>query len=260
MSDAHTCPTCGRDDFASEQGMQIHRGQIHGSTRETLVCEQCGDEFETTRHHAERGQRYCSRACSANAQRDRVTVACTWCGTDHEKIPAEAERAEHHFCSDDCQRSWRSEAHSGEGSPVWTDRVTVTCEQCGSLVEKARHNAEKVDLHFCDLETCFSEWCSENRRGEAHPNYSGGSFDYGPGWNEEKREAVRERDNRRCQGCGISESSHQDEFGRRLPVHHIAPARTVDDPEERNGMSNLIALCIPCHTKWERMAPLRPDA
>lgn len=103
-----------------------------------------------------------------------------------------------------------------------------------------------------------SDWVPS---GEDHPRWNGGLFPYGRGWNEEKKELVRERDNRECQSCGRSESEHTDLFGKRHSVHHIQKARSFDNPERRNRPSNLVTLCETkeCHRKWERMSPLRPQ-
>lgn len=98
--------------------------------------------------------------------------------------------------------------------------------------------------------------------GPDHYLWNGGALDYGEGWTEPKREAVRERDGRVCQnpGCGRTQEEHLEMFGEKHTVHHIMKARTFDDPIERNDMSNLITLCRnPCHRYWEAMSPLRPD-
>lgn len=82
---------------------------------------------------------------------------------------------------------------------------------------------------------------------------------YGEGWDEAKKEQVRERDGRQCVYCSRSEEVHIEKFGRKQAVHHISPADWVDDAEERNHPDNLITLCIDgCHQKWEGI-PLRPD-
>lgn len=87
--------------------------------------------------------------------------------------------------------------------------------------------------------------------GEDHPDYSGGSFPYGPGWTAKKRRSVRSRDGYECVRCGISQQQHQQKYEQKLHVHHITPARQVDDPEERNAMDNLVALCKTCHDTVE---------
>lgn len=90
--------------------------------------------------------------------------------------------------------------------------------------------------------------------GENNPNWTGGTFPYGKGWNEKKREKVRESQDRECASCGM----HESENGKRLDVHHIEKARSIADPEERNAVENLVALCQTCHKRWEQMSPLRP--
>lgn len=83
-----------------------------------------------------------------------------------------------------------------------------------------------------------------------------GRRSYGVGWNESKKERVREVYERSCGVCGKPE----DELNRRLDVHHIIPARQFSDPEKRNSTDNLIALCPTCHSRAERIAPLLPQS
>jgi hypothetical protein len=85
------------------------------------------------------------------------------------------------------------------------------------------------------------------------------TIDYGPGFDDAKKRAVRERDGRECQRCGLDEDTHLAAFDRRLPVHHIEPARTVEDPRERNDMPNLVTVCVACHTKIDTGHAPNPD-
>lgn len=64
---------------------------------------------------------------------------------------------------------------------------------------------------------------------------------------KQKRETVLERDDRRCQFCGVTEEQHKDERGRSLDVHHIIPRRAggSDRPE------NLLPVCVECHRTLE---------
>jgi hypothetical protein len=109
---------------------------------------------------------------------------------------------------------------------------------------------------------------SPHEAGPDHPLHDPTTLsDYGPGWNEAKKEQIRERDNRECQHCGRSEAEHLDLIGMRQSVHHIQKARSFDDSRIRNHPDNLVTLCqIPpkggeksCHKVWERYSPLRPD-
>lgn len=99
---------------------------------------------------------------------------------------------------------------------------------------------------------------SVHNRGASHPNYSGGEIVYGKGWNEDKKEAVRERDGFECQVCGKSQKEELAQNDRRLSVHHIINARKFDDPEKRNDMDNLVTLCHKHHMEWEGI-PLQPQ-
>lgn len=92
--------------------------------------------------------------------------------------------------------------------------------------------------------------------GEKHPNWKGGQSRYGKGWNESKRESVRERDNHTCQhpGCEISSSEHKERYSVDLHVHHITKARDFEDPEQRNSTDNLVSLCIEHHDHYEKIS------
>lgn len=54
---------------------------------------------------------------------------------------------------------------------------------------------------------------------------------------------VRDLQSRECADCGI----HEDRYGKLLSVHHIKPFVTFNTPEEANKVSNLVAVCEPCH-------------
>lgn len=98
---------------------------------------------------------------------------------------------------------------------------------------------------------------TEEISGENHPHWKGGQSPYGEGWTEQKRSQVLERDNHRCQSCGVRASDHQEEHGSGLHIHHIIPASEFSNPAERNDISNLVALCSSCHRKWEGI-PVKP--
>lgn len=107
-------------------------------------------------------------------------------------------------------------------------------------------------LHH-DIET--RQWPGD-LEGEDHPFWKGGTKPYGPGWNQSKKQAVRERDNHTCQepNCSVTQDEHLSENGQKLHVHHLQKARDIDDPQERNAKENLITLCLECHRRWEKVA------
>jgi len=74
--------------------------------------------------------------------------------------------------------------------------------------------------------------------------------DYGPHW-EQIRNAVRQRDQFRCQVCGSPES------GKAHHVHHKNPLRNFQSKDEANRMENLITLCPNCHKMAESNVKIR---
>jgi transposase len=132
--------------------------------------------------------------------------------------------------------------------------------------EKGRSGHEIADECGCSWSAVYS-WLKKNEidtrkrgngafSGEDHPRWNGGESKYGEGWNESKRNAVRDRDDCTCQDprCSVTQIEHLDEHGEKLHVHHLRKARDVDDPAERNGKENLITLCRDCHRRWEQIA------
>lgn len=90
---------------------------------------------------------------------------------------------------------------------------------------------------------------------EKNKEYTGEFADgvYGTLWKPRRREAL-ERDEFRCQDCGMSQNKHIKKYGWGLEVHHIEPARDFGDPDERHALDNLVSLCKECHVKRERGA------
>jgi DEAD/DEAH box helicase domain-containing protein len=67
---------------------------------------------------------------------------------------------------------------------------------------------------------------------------------YGSTW-EIQRKLARQRDDYRCQICGVQENIQAHE------VHHKIPFRWYMDAEQANQLSNLITLCPRCHQRAE---------
>lgn len=270
-ADGPDCPTCDRSDFTSWKAMAIHHAKVHGEVLDVEVeCAWCGAEKTVTRHEYRTHDRHfcgdddclarwrseCRSGEDSPHWGGRVTVHCSHCGDDIHKIPSLAESRDWHFCNRRCYANWLSENRSGEDSPHWNGGwLTVQCAHCGDDVEIAPHTDEIAEKHFCKDGECFEEWYSENFSGEDSPHWNGGTVPYGGGWTDRVKEPVRERQNRKCAGCG----THTSEFPERLSVHHIQKARTFDDDDARHDDLRLVALCRSCHPTWETMSPLRPQ-
>lgn len=84
--------------------------------------------------------------------------------------------------------------------------------------------------------------------GSKNPNWKGGTSGwYGWKWRTKITKKVKERDNHKCQKCGMTEEEHRKKFGRGLVVHHIIPRRLFTDKDKADSPFNLITLCDKCH-------------
>lgn len=266
------CPTCGRTNFADKRGMRTHHAAIHGESLVSVEveCANCGVSVTKHREDVKKTERsFCSDACQNEWQTEAfggqknpnykgavLEYECTWCGKSCKTF--DKRDYSRRFCSTACHGAWRSENQRGENHHQWTSRVEIICEFCEVIFEVKPNRAETS--RFCS-QRCLYEWQSRVWSGDGNHNWKGGLFPYGSGWNETKKEAVRERDEYECQGCGMEQTEHLDRFGRKLHVHHKQKARAFDDPEERNSMANLVSLCQGgCHQTAERMSPLYPFA
>jgi len=261
---ASNCPSCDRS-FESSRGLRSHHAQAHGEKlRNWVECDWCGSDTENT-PPKDSDKNFCDRSCYAQWQSEnetgenaagwkggKVDLVCDQCGNDYKRKPAEAD--ESRFCSKECHNAWMSENNNGIDHPCAKDS-TFECSWCGDVQHRAPANLSPGE-NFCD-KTCYGQWISENRNQENHPLFTGGRANYGKGWNDEKKERVRERDGHECQDCGMSSEAHKQSYGRDLSVHHIQKARNAGSDEERNAMENLVTLCMGCHAKWEKVSPLK---
>lgn len=255
----HECHTCG-EKFRTLKGMRSHHTQKHGESLVlvTFNCRNCG--LEVTRYGGN-GVKFCSQDCFFDHRRkngNKVLVACGYCGEGLNRFKSRVEKFNRQFCDEDClAKHYRENTPTGRANPQW-DGVKVECGNCGGVVYRRPSYVEQYNNIFCSA-ACRSEWQSENLVGERAPHWEGGEVEYGAGWTDKKKDAVRERDGRVCQNCGLSEEDHLEKYGTKHVIHHIQKARRFDDPSRRHDMDNLITLCRGrCHQRWEKLSPLRP--
>jgi len=237
--DVTECPTCGRTDFKSNEGMRRHHAMAHDESLsyKTRECKECGGEFEVhiawLRKETKTGK-FCSKKCKH--KHGRSTVECDVCGDKFTKQKHRSTR----FCSREC-------AYEGIH-----DADTQECVICGD--EYRTGGPAKADSRVTCSRECHSEWLTGRYTGEDNWSWKGGYENYyGDNWTEQRQKA-RERDNFECQACGMDES----DYPRELSVHHITPVRKYDQPEDANELDNLITMCEQCHGRWEGLY-LRPD-
>jgi transcriptional regulator with XRE-family HTH domain len=65
-------------------------------------------------------------------------------------------------------------------------------------------------------------------------------------WTSKLRKDIRQRDNYCCQVCKMLEKEHKLKYRTSLHVHHI------DSNKNNNCTTNLISLCIKCHSKVKK--------
>jgi len=156
------CPTCGRDDFASEMGMKQHHKRSHGESISGVVleCQNCGNTYSEKPSRVDRSS-YCSREC----RRDRISMTCTNCGVEYEVM---SHRSDSKFCSIECMAEHKSTI-TGEDHPLydggpsdkykrkgWTQFADKykswvgCCEYCGNGEELHLHHVEPISMggHF----------------------------------------------------------------------------------------------------------------
>lgn len=225
------------------------RGAAHFNWRggkERRVCCQCKKEFfhQRTRTRTNRGL-FCSKLCMIEA--GRAEKPCANCGTTVTSNLYRMRQWNNVFCNKGCYSEWQSRNQIGKGRK----RISVRCEWCGEELETIP--CLEGRKKFCNRE-CRGKWHSQNFRGARHPNWRGGTPDYyGDNWTEQRRKALK-RDNHQCQRC----KRYQGQDGIRLNVHHIKKFRLFgyvqgvnENYKQANQLSNLVTLCVSCHSTVE---------
>lgn len=124
--------------------------------------------------------------------------------------------------------------------------VETVCEHCSTSFRTTKNNYKSREMDFCSR-NCYGKWLSKNRKGENHPNYSGGyDYPYNGSWNRVRELAIK-RDYEKCRMCRLTRKECQKQYDRNLHVHHKIPTSYFDDVEEAHVLHNLITLCPDCH-------------
>ena len=237
---------------------------------ETVTCDNCGDSVEKYPSNISESANYCDSDCmyesrngGANFARYPELTDPDWIRERHHERGMTYEEIADELGCGTSTVSKRANQHGIETRRVKYAELADTEWLKELNHEKEMRLGEIANLIGCtrsavgyalrrndiDVKTYMPE-------GEENFFWKGGSTSdryYGPNW-QEKRDTIRERDNYECQNCGIDESQLPTE----LHIHHIQPKKTFDDIERANRESNLVALCQPCHNRWEGI-PLKPD-
>ena len=207
------------------------------------ICPKCGKHFTVSASRVYHGRgKCCSRDCQYLAAREnnqQITLKCAHCGKSF-KRDASSIKSEHQFCSRDC-------AYKGRGvglvkrivqKPYNCKRKSPReCPICG-----ANFIYSKSTQKYCSRK-CFEVAHRDNMLGERNPSFIDGRAKNkrcyrGDDWEIRRRE-VYKRDKYTCRVCGKKCR------GKEIQAHHIIPYRVSFD----NSLSNLVTLCIRCHSK-----------
>ena len=130
-----------------------------------------------------------------------------------------------------------------------TENKTLCCFCHNKISLPSWIDSSKVALHFCSPR-CRRAWAEETPslevRLDGRPGRRGANWELQAG-------LARERDQFRCQECGVTEEM----LGRQLDVHHKIPFSSFRSSVDANQLENLVSVCPACHAKIE--AQLRRD-
>lgn len=232
-------------------------GKDHWNHQENnVICDNCGDDLDRGKSEIN-DHNFCTRDC--RSEYFRIELTCTYCGKDFTRPQSLSKDEEKQFCSQDCKYDHLSKELSEnrlrEDNPNWqgkysTETVERICEECSTTFETERGEVERGRGRFCSRD-CYANRLSDAYAGENHYNWKGGGeIYYGENWLTTRKE-VLERDDYKCQSCGVGTDVHNEKYGYGLSVHHIVPFRQFDNSEMANETSNLITLCRDCHKTHE---------
>jgi DEAD/DEAH box helicase domain-containing protein len=118
---------------------------------------------------------------------------------------------------------------------------------------------EPLDLPPSEMQTT-GYWLGLSEETISHlrstGSWSNDPNNYGPDW-PRIRDAVRRRDDYRCQVCGAPETNRQHEVHHKQPFRSFRTAEGDIDLQRANRLDNLTTLCPSCHRKAEQNVRMR---
>lgn len=213
------CPECG-SEYKNKTGLRIHYSKTHGDVEDLwtdVKCANCSKEMKMPDH--------------------RIRAASKF------------------FCSGVCESEHKSENLTGENNPCWRggrNSVEFECNYCGETDTARQKRIDNQENIFCSIE-CRSKWHKEAKisRGENNSQWKGGISQKsrqhsGYNWSEQREKAIQ-RDNGKCQECGLTRKHQHEKYDTGFNVHHIKDFLEFDSVKEANKLDNLKTLCSKCH-------------
>lgn len=191
-----------------------------------VTCPDC-NQIRNIRKDQSRGQnsvicKKCNTSKLANENRGirpktGSTSGCKFCNLEFYKPPSSQKS----FCSKACH----------DQSRLIYKKETKNCGSCGACFLYGNKPFSNSVGRYCSLK-CRNNSYFENAVRYGHRNHR-------PRWASARKEFVKSG-NDFCSSCGLKDV--------RLEVHHVIPYRIC----KNNEKDNLVALCHPCHSKYEK--------
>lgn len=230
------CQCCGKLFLVQMNKLLIGKGKYCSTTcqykmaktRITKICPICNKNFDVFQSNVKRGKgKYCSVKCQHKASENKVERTCKQCGKMFLTTPSKIKFSGAKYCSKQCLDDSKKTS------------VRRICKKCNKEFYAYPHFVNKGEGIFCSKK-CSQMW----HRGENNSLWKGG-ISYGKychKFNNELKEKIRNKWDRKCGYCGKPEKENKAKLG----VHHI----NYDKEQGCNGNDFfLIPLCRSCHGK-----------
>lgn len=207
-------------------------------------CYTCAKQKEkpATRYHEDKPN-FCSNECYQKTRVKKATIQhpCPECGEKFQTKKGLVQNREFHTCSNECRQK---QLHKHN----YKERKETKCVNCGKTLKRTQNQVKNHENSVCS-DKCMSEWLSEHFKGENGPGYIHGNHGHRkyPSKFQNKREKIIQRDNEKCQICGLDRKKHKQLYTHDIEVHHI------DNNEQNNKDQNLITLCTSCNIQIEHL-------
>lgn len=183
----------------------------------------------------------------------RVETNCPVCGKKVVKPKSSIkEEQQAIYCSQKCAYKGRGKYTKRKVKDGYNTNRTKITKICDFCEDKFIVNKTNSDQKYCSRK-CFEKSHSERMSGESNPSYIDGRSKKkrsyrGEDWKEQRKKCYKRDDytcqkcNRKCVGRRDLNENNSDLL---IQCHHVTPYSEGGS----NKLSNLITLCVKCHTK-----------
>lgn len=152
------CKKCGLEKDVDEfRSRKKNNGEIYKinwckhceNNRYTKICSNCNAKY-TTKHNK---SMYCCGECSAKGRRKGESVECCNCKKTVYRKPYRLNRAEHYYCSEECQRKHRGSWFNSDKIYNFNPLRTRELRQLERKTQKDAmfiRNVKKRDKFICN--------------------------------------------------------------------------------------------------------------